>query len=299
MSAPHPFPAVAEEVLILGGCAALRRLFESSLVELFTFRCLEDSSVMRGEREHLQQSFGMAFRGASQLASGAHVVQQDPGSAVWHQVGQGYRPRHPWGCGCHGIKIRFAAGLAEELNFPSRACSLRSFQVPPASLLAARRLVAGILHGGLEDSLAIEEALVRIAGDVLARVPLPSAASRGGTAELHDRCVARARGYLQENFRERVRLAQLARAACASPDHLTRIFRRQTGVTLYQYLLRLRLAAGLDALAAGADDLTHLALDLGFASHSHFTLAFRRRFGTTPAAARNELARGCRATAPC
>jgi AraC family transcriptional regulator len=115
------------------------------------------------------------------------------------------------------------------------------------------------------------------------------AAQRSGTREVHERCVERAQGYLQEHFRERVRLDRLARIACASPDHLTRIFRRQTGVTLYQYLLRLRLAAALDALSAGAADLTALALDLGFASHSHFTLSFRQRFGDTPTSVRDEL----------
>ena len=31
------------------------------------------------------------------------------------------------------------------------------------------------------------------------------------------------------------------------------------------------------------DDLTALALDLGFSSHSHFTAAFRRAFGRPPA----------------
>jgi AraC-like DNA-binding protein len=31
-----------------------------------------------------------------------------------------------------------------------------------------------------------------------------------------------------------------------------------------------------------ADDLTALALDLGFSSHSHFSAVFRRTFGLTP-----------------
>ena len=42
----------------------------------------------------------------------------------------------------------------------------------------------------------------------------------------------------------------------------------------YAGRLRARLAAG--RLAAGARDLTELALDLGYADHSHFTNAFRQ-----------------------
>jgi AraC-like DNA-binding protein len=53
-------------------------------------------------------------------------------------------------------------------------------------------------------------------------------------------------------------------------------------------LLRLRLALALERLAGDATDateattLSRLALDLGFASHSHFTFTFRRVLGASP-----------------
>jgi AraC-like DNA-binding protein len=50
---------------------------------------------------------------------------------------------------------------------------------------------------------------------------------------------------------------------------------------LYRYQSRLRLARALDLLAQ-YDDLTALALDLGFSSHSHFSAAFRQTYGRTP-----------------
>jgi AraC family transcriptional regulator len=57
-------------------------------------------------------------------------------------------------------------------------------------------------------------------------------------------------------------------------------------VPVHRYLTQLRLRASLDRLADGADDLTALALDLGFSSHSHFADAFRREFGKTPSEVR-------------
>jgi AraC-like DNA-binding protein len=110
--------------------------------------------------------------------------------------------------------------------------------------------------------------------------------------------VGRARAFLQERFRDRLHLADVSRAACASPDHLTRVFRRETGVTLHEYLMRLRLAAALDTVLQGEGDLTELALELGFANHSHLTYAFRRRFGVPPAAVRRELGRRARGGRP-
>ena len=47
-------------------------------------------------------------------------------------------------------------------------------------------------------------------------------------------------------------------------------------ITRYRHALRLRIA--LDRLP-DCDDLTDLALDLGYSSHSHFTRAFRDHFG--------------------
>jgi AraC-like DNA-binding protein len=52
--------------------------------------------------------------------------------------------------------------------------------------------------------------------------------------------------------------------------------------------LRERLASSLDAIFDGKD-LTTVALDAGFASHSHFTAHFRRLFGSTPMALRRRL----------
>lgn len=66
-----------------------------------------------------------------------------------------------------------------------------------------------------------------------------------------------------------------------SPAYLTSIFHQVEGVPLYRYHLRLRLAEALNLLPA-ADDITALALDLGFSSHSHFSSAFRAHFKISP-----------------
>jgi AraC-like DNA-binding protein len=61
---------------------------------------------------------------------------------------------------------------------------------------------------------------------------------------------------------------------------------------VHRWLLRLRLHASLERVAEPGSDLTTVALDFGFASHSHFTAAFRRTFGLTPSALRGR-ARTC------
>ncbi len=84
-------------------------------------------------------------------------------------------------------------------------------------------------------------------------------------------------------------LNDVADAACCSPFHLARTFRRATGLSLHGYRQRLRLAAALQRLEEGERDLAALAHDLGFSSQSHLGEAFRQGVGVTMGWVRGEL----------
>ena len=105
------------------------------------------------------------------------------------------------------------------------------------------------------------------------------------------RLIRRTKELLQAQLSQRVLLTDVARAVGASPAYLTDLFSRVEGLSLHQYLTQLRLAHALVELPH-TNDLTALALDLGFSSHSHFTYAFRRGFGCTPSQFR-ESTRTC------
>lgn len=85
-------------------------------------------------------------------------------------------------------------------------------------------------------------------------------------------------------------LRDVADAACCSPFHLARSFRRHTGLSLHGYRQRLRLALALQRLEEGECDLAALAHELGYSSQSHLGSAFLRELGVTPAQARRALA---------
>jgi AraC-like DNA-binding protein len=84
---------------------------------------------------------------------------------------------------------------------------------------------------------------------------------------------------------ERLSLDAIGRALNASPVYLTELFRCVEGMPISRHQRQLRLARAL-TLLPGATDITGLALDLGFSSHSHFTTAFRAVHGMTPSAHR-------------
>lgn len=70
---------------------------------------------------------------------------------------------------------------------------------------------------------------------------------------------------------------------------LCRSFRRSTGVTVHAWLDGIRVTRAAGAIANGASDLATLAIELGFAHHSHMTMRMRRVFGCTPTELRGRL----------
>src|SRR6185312_12620124 len=69
---------------------------------------------------------------------------------------------------------------------------------------------------------------------------------------------------------------------------LEHVFNTEAGIPLHRFLLDLRLALALARLGDNVR-LNDLALNLGFATHSHFSAVFRRRVGETPRAVRQTL----------
>jgi AraC-like DNA-binding protein len=161
----------------------------------------------------------------------------------------------------------------------------------PATYLAQRELfhaLASAAGKGSADALAVEERVLSLLDRVLA---LAYRAWEGTRTEkglrTRERAAAiRAGEFLALRFRDAVSLAEVAREAGLSRFRLCRAFRLATGRTLGAYREQLRLRASLDALGDGCGDLTGLALDLGYSSHSHFTASFRKAFALTPSHAR-------------
>jgi AraC-like DNA-binding protein len=107
----------------------------------------------------------------------------------------------------------------------------------------------------------------------------------------HRDLVEAARTEVHRDLARTPSLAQLATGLGCSPFHLSRVFPQVAGLSLRAYVSRLRARAAAERLARGARDLTRVALELGYADHSHLTNAFRREWGVPPSVFRAASAR--------
>ncbi len=175
---------------------------------------------------------------------------------------------------------------------PERPFSFSRGPSAAATYARQRRLVQRLLARDGIDPLEVEETVLGLLDDVLA------SAYRGlradprhspATGRSHRELVENARALMASIYRETTQLREIAAALSVAPGHLSRVFRRLTGTTLHEYRAQLRLRAALEGLILPESDLTQLAFDFGYSSHSHFTERFRRIFGITPSEFRTAL----------
>jgi AraC-like DNA-binding protein len=155
-----------------------------------------------------------------------------------------------------------------------------------------RALVARCNAGAAPDELA--ERAVVLVGSVLAGLAPDAVAAGFPAARPARRVVDDVRQVLAED--PDAPLHRLAGAAGLSSYHVSRVFRRTTGVTISAFRSRLRVRRALEQLAGGQRDLARLAAETGFADQAHLTRSIRRETGSTPAQLRALLAPGVHLT---
>jgi AraC family transcriptional regulator len=101
----------------------------------------------------------------------------------------------------------------------------------------------------------------------------------------------RARECVHDRYAEGFSVADVAAEVRVHPAHLAREFRRHYGAPISEYARRLRLDSAAARLATSDDALAAIAYESGFAHQSHFTRAFKRHTGLTPARYRESTRR--------
>ena len=88
--------------------------------------------------------------------------------------------------------------------------------------------------------------------------------------------------YLLAHQGEHITLEELSDWAKVSKFHLQREFKRQVGISPFQYLERARLRKAASSLVIQDDTVLNIALGHGYRSHETFTRAFQRHFDMSP-----------------
>lgn len=270
-----------------------RPFFRTESVQVGVFRCHPDHPSFGDSGP--TNTFCFVFPRTSVLIAlrDGHPFVADPNVITLYNRDQAYRraaispdgDRSDWYAVSEDVlrdAIRRHDRRAAESN--DRPIRFARAAADAATYREQRQLFVAIRDARAIDELFVEE---RVLG-LLERVLASAYGDRTGTATPNKRAqdlVAAAQEVLGRRFAEPLRLADFAREINCSVYHLCRSFQRALGVTLHAYRDELRLRNALERLEEAAD-LTALALDLGYSSHSHFTSRFHRLFGESPSSTR-------------
>ena len=227
------------------------------------------------------------YRGLYLRHVGSDQSVADANHVLFFNGGEGYQVSHPVDGGDACLVLSVAPELLRELapgDLLQRQDAPRfreqSMHIDPR----AQALVALLRHSLHHDTIEPLEAEV-LAMTLISRSLGGRSAQSTTATQARRRLVDRVKVLLASDVGRPWKLAEIAAHIGGSPVYLTQAFAQVEGVPLHRYHLRLRLARALDRIAQ-SEDVSALALDLGFSSHSHFTAAFKQAYGRTPTAFR-------------
>lgn len=265
-----------------------RTLFENETLQIGLFEARPVSDACGDVERQSLNAMALPFSGvfSKHEAPGRYVIGT-PSHAVFFAANTPYRIGFPGGIGDRALTFRFSDALApEQLDARRDSDRLASQGLLPANAILLRNLLWRRLDVRETDAFEIETLGLDLLDISLNSMRTGDRAPRSSALLRRRRALERVKEAIAIAPADHWTIARLAKIANMSHYHLCHVFRQMVGASVYDYVLHERLAHALDAVLDGGVDLTTIALDAGFASHSHFTARFRHFFGSTPVALR-------------
>ena len=263
----------------------ISRLLDTNTVAARNVRCSGSCRHRSAEECASATHLVFPYRGVYMRHVGSDQAVADANHVLFFNADEGYQVSHPIEGGDASLSLGLSEPILRELA-PSSLLNDRGklgFRRqhrridPRAQALVA--LLRHSLENGTIEPLEAEGLLLTLVSRSLG----PRTSHEPGATHTRRRLADRVKVLLASDLSRRWTLAEIAAETGGSPVYLTQVFQQVEGIPLYRYHLRLRLARALD-LIAQYDNLSALAAELGFSSHSHFAAAFRQAYGRSPTA---------------
>ena len=262
---------------------AVERLLDTDVVSVHHVNCRGTCRHRSAEECASQTHFVFPFRGVYLRHVGTDQAVADANHVLLFNAQQGYQVSHPVGGGDTSLVVSVSPAMLAELvpkNLLNPGEPL-TFNLQHLRIDARAQALVMLLNHSLRNGSIEALEAEGLSLTLISRAVGPRTTRAAGATYSRRRLVDRVKVLLAGDLSRRWTLAEIAAGIGGSPVYLTQAFQQVEGMPLYRYHLRLRLARALD-LVAERDDLSGLAQDLGFSSHSHFTAAFRQAYGRTP-----------------
>ncbi len=94
--------------------------------------------------------------------------------------------------------------------------------------------------------------------------------------------VGRAMKYMRTNYNKNLTLSKIAKAAYVNNYYLSHLFRKEMGMTVVDYLTKVKIEEAKKLLQNDRMSIVEIALDVGYEDQSYFSKVFKKSEHTTP-----------------
>lgn len=92
--------------------------------------------------------------------------------------------------------------------------------------------------------------------------------------------------FIDKHYKEDISLSDLADTFYLSKEHLSRLFKKETGQNLFSYIMDLKLEEAKRLLIETNRTLDDIAFSLGFSNGNYFSKVFKKNIGVSPSSYR-------------
>lgn len=94
--------------------------------------------------------------------------------------------------------------------------------------------------------------------------------------------------YISDNFTKNLTIAEIAASVYLSQTYVSLLFKQETGETIYEYLMKVRIAKAKELLRDPRIKFYEVCELVGYADPSYFSKLFKKMTGLTPSAYRDQ-----------
>lgn len=173
----------------------------------------------------------------------------------------------------------------EEFSYAQRAITLScsDYIIKPIPYEELEDKLSNIIIKFFNKSMTSEyiEIVSKGTGDTLPAANFLDSPSNKGSFTAY-KTVEKVREYILRNLQSEIRVESLAHQFYISPDYLSKIFRREEGVSISEYVTAKRMIKAKTLLEQGDLPISRIAYECGIDNFSYFTKIFRKTYGCTP-----------------
>jgi AraC-like DNA-binding protein len=192
-------------------------------------------------------------------------------------------------------------GTGGRFTFNDETSGLLLTSLPPLIHISSSLLQARALRSAL-DLITFETEAARLGGaaigaglcsivlvNILRAYLAGDERPRGWLGALSDQHIGAALRLMHDNVAQRWKVSDLASEVGMSRTSFAERFKNLVGMAPLEYLTRWRMTIARDALRREDANLTTIAETVGYESDTAFSLAFKRRFGSSPGRYRTQM----------